>query len=71
MRQTQDWQVGAMVKVGFVADLHVHEKVASPGNYRPDGYVLSRGEQVYAFVPHDGGLRRAVDFAEARRIIQE
>lgn len=68
MRQT--WAVGATVRVGFINGLHVHERVTSPGNYRPDGYILSRGEQLYTFVPHDGGIQKAQSFDHAREIIR-
>ncbi len=66
----QTWNVGDTVRVGFVAGLIVAEKVASPRNYRPDGYVLTRGDAIYAFVPHDGGLRRVRDADEARAEIR-
>lgn len=69
MKTKNEWLVGAEVKVGFVAGLHVHEKVASPGNYRPDGYILSKGQSIYAFVPHNGGLNKCGSFAEAREVI--
>ena len=66
-----NWQIGATVRVGFVDGMHVHEKVTSPGNYRPDGYILSRGHRIYSFVPHAGGLQRADSFDEARLQITE
>lgn len=65
-----NWQVGATVRVGFLNGLHVHEKVASPGNFRPDGFILSRGEQVYAFVPHNGGIVKCASFEAARQEIK-
>jgi len=70
MKTKQEWQVGAEVKVGFVAGLHIHEKVASPNNYRPDGYILSKGNSIYAFVPHNGGLNKCASFDAAREVIQ-
>jgi hypothetical protein len=63
------WLIGAEVKVGFISGLHVHEKVASPGNYKPDGYILSRGNTLYAFIPHHG-LTKCVSFEEAREVIK-
>lgn len=36
----QNWTIGSIVKVGFVAGLEVLEKIATPGNYLPDQYVL-------------------------------
>lgn len=54
MRAKQDWSVGQQVKVGFMS-LEVLEKVATPGNYAPDGYILTTARgQLYAFVPHHG-----------------
>lgn len=51
----QDWQVGATVKVGFLA-LVVMASVATPGDYKPDAYVLANaaGDKFYVFVPHNG-----------------
>ena len=68
MKTQQDWQVGATVKVGFLNGLHVHEKVASPGNYKPDGYILSKGETVYAFIPHFG-ISKCANMDDARAVI--
>jgi len=49
---------GNIVKVGFLT-LHVVEKVATPGDYAPDAYVLTNleGTRVYRFVPHKGLTR--------------
>lgn len=54
----QTWEVGATVKVGFMA-LVVTEKVPTPGDFMPDMYrLVSRdGSRHYEFVPHKG-LRR-------------
>lgn len=50
----QDWSVGKTVRVGFL-DLVVLSKVATPGDHKPDAYVLTgRGGQTYSFVPHLG-----------------
>lgn len=40
MASKQKWEVGQIVKVGFVAGLEVIGKVATPGDYMPDLYVL-------------------------------
>lgn len=65
-RAKQDWTVGQTVKVGFLANLEVLEKVATPGDYRPDLYVLRSAKGVlYSFVPHNG-LTRCETLAEAR-----
>ena len=50
----QDWSVGKTVHVGFLY-LVVLSKVATPGDHKPDAYVLTgRGGQTYSFVPHRG-----------------
>lgn len=50
----QNWEIGAMVKVGFMT-LVVAAAVATPGDYKPDAYVLrSTKGQFYKFVPHNG-----------------
>ncbi|EHP41914.1 hypothetical protein OR16_17002 [Cupriavidus basilensis OR16] len=50
----QSWEVGQQVKVGFLVGLTVIAKIPTPGDFAPDAYVLVRGEQFYAFVPHNG-----------------
>lgn len=35
-----NFEVGQIVKIGFVSGLRVVEKVATPGDYKPDLYVL-------------------------------
>ena len=51
----QVWQVGETVKVGFLS-LRILARVATPGNYLPDQYVLTdkTGERFYRFIPHNG-----------------
>lgn len=50
----QNWTVGQTVKVGFMA-LTVLAAVATPGDYKPDAYVLqSSNGTFYQFVPHNG-----------------
>ena len=51
----QVWEVGEAVKVGFLT-LIVTGKEATPGDYKPDAYLLcSRdGQKRYRFVPHNG-----------------
>lgn len=53
-KSKQAWTVGSVVKVGFVAGLTVIAAVATPGDGAPDAYVLTRAEQFYSFVPHNG-----------------
>jgi len=68
----QNWEVGNTVNVGFMQGLEVLEKVASPANWRPDGYVLlGSAGQLYAFVPHAGGLKKVRDRAEAVETITQ
>lgn len=51
----QVWEVGEMIKVGFLS-LLVTGKEATPGDYRPDAYLLCNqaGTKRYRFVPHFG-----------------
>lgn len=53
-RSAQKWEVGQTVKVGFMV-LTVLEIVPTPGDYRPDQYILTSSKgQKYAFTPHHG-----------------
>jgi hypothetical protein len=58
-RAKQTWQVGDIVKVGFVAGLEVVAKVATPGDGLPDLYALWQPStnRFYQFVPHNGLTR--------------
>jgi len=64
----QNWEVGEAVKVGFLT-LIVSAKVATPGDYLPDAYVLTdkSATKFYRFVPHNGLVRcdSLVDAMEA------
>ena len=53
-RTNQQWTAGSKVKVGFMT-LTVIESVPTPGDYKPDAYILesSNGKR-YRFVPHNG-----------------
>ncbi|MBN9534839.1 MAG: hypothetical protein J0H10_15955 [Alphaproteobacteria bacterium] len=54
-RASQNWTIGATVNVGFLKNLTVKEKVATPGDYRPDAYILEAASGArYEFVPHCG-----------------
>lgn len=55
----QSWQVGDVVKVGFVTGLEVIKKIPTPGDYRPDFYVLwqPKTNRFYSFQPHYGLTR--------------
>lgn len=68
----QDWAAGSTVKVGFLT-LKVIAKVATPGDFKPDAYVLSSATAFYSFVPHNGLTKitagEAADLvAEGKRI---
>ena len=67
---SQTWEVGSAVKVGFLT-LTIKAKVATPGDYAPDAYILvnAPGTQLYRFVPHRGVEKITVD--EARDMIAE
>lgn len=64
----QVWIIGEIVKVGFVDGLEVIKKIATPGDYRPDFWVLWQGNtnRFYAFQPHFG-LTRCGSLDEAMR----
>ena len=51
----QCWEVGESVKVGFLT-LRVMAKVPTPGDFRPDAYILTNndGTKRYRFTPHHG-----------------
>lgn len=54
-KSEQVWVVGEMVKVGFMR-LRVMATQATPGDYKPDAYVLAnaKADKFYRFVPHNG-----------------
>lgn len=51
----QVWEVGEVVKVGFLS-LRITRKEATPGDFAPDAYYLTdkTGTKEYRFVPHNG-----------------
>jgi hypothetical protein len=65
----QSWQIGDTVKVGFVSGLEVVKKIATPGDHKPDAYVLWQAStnRFYQFVPHNG-LVRCDSLAQAMAI---
>ena len=67
-KSKQNWTAGAIVKVGFLS-LTVVAVVATPGDFKPDAYVLSSKTAFYEFVPHNG-LNKITPF-EARELIAE
>ena len=52
----QNWQIGAVVRVGFLHDMHV-VAVAAVRDYLPDHYLLQRAGVWYRFTPHHGLTR--------------
>ncbi len=54
-KRTQVWEVGEMVKVGFLT-LRITAKVPTPGDFAPDAYLLTNkdGTKNYRFTPHYG-----------------
>lgn len=68
MKAKQNWAVGGQVKVGFLT-LTVVAKVATPGDFAPDAYVLSGKTAFYVFVPHNG--LHKLEAHEARELIAE
>lgn len=69
-RTKQNWNVGQTVKVGFMT-LTVLAAVATPGDYKPDAYVLSAKGSFYRFVPHNGLVKLDVFSAlEAVSLVQ-
>lgn len=65
----QTWVAGNEVRIGFLTGFIVLEKVASPGNWLPDGYVLQRAGKLYAFIPHSG-LTQQGSVEDARNFIE-
>ena len=55
----QSFEEGQVVKIGFVDGLEVVKKIATPGDGRPDFYVLWQPIKnvFYAFQPHCGLTR--------------
>lgn len=51
----QVWAVGEIVKVGFLS-LRVMATQATPGDYKPDAYILAnaKADKFFRFVPHNG-----------------
>lgn len=52
----QTWTAGSTVKVGWLS-LTVVAAKQTPGDYKPDAYLLQRGAVYYEFVPHNGLTR--------------
>ncbi len=53
-RSKQTWTPGSQVKIGFLT-LTVLDLIRTPGDHRPDIYLLAdRKGQQYKFTPHHG-----------------
>lgn len=65
-RSKQNWEIGEVVKVGFLNGLTVVAKIPTPGDYAPDAYALSQAStgRIYRFVPHKG-IERCLNIAQA------
>jgi len=51
----QSWQLGQMVTVGLVKNLRVIQLVPTPGDFKPDKYILeSMKGKLYGFTPYHG-----------------
>ena len=63
----QAWQSGQIVNVGFIKGLVVRDKIATPGDHRPDFYTLWQPatNRWYSFQPHYGLARHECE-TEAR-----
>lgn len=64
----QVWTSGSIVKVGFMT-LTVVAAIATPGDYKPDAYIVASKTQAYLFIPHNGLEKITND--EARRLMIE
>lgn len=64
----QDWAVGNAVRVGFMT-LTVVAAVATPGDFKPDAYVLASKAAFFHFVPHNGLNKITAD--EARALVAD
>lgn len=52
---TQDFSIGATVKIGFLKNLKVLAVGETPGDFRPDCYILQAATGAkYRFQPHYG-----------------
>jgi hypothetical protein len=66
----QKWEIGQQVRVGFLT-LVVKAAIPTPGDFRPDSYILSNlsGDKLYVFTPHHGIER--IDEREALELMRE
>jgi hypothetical protein len=66
----QDWCAGQEVRCGFMR-LLVKQKVPTPGDYRPDMYLMQDPKHLnrfYQFTPHYGLERLDATDLEAARL---
>jgi hypothetical protein len=57
-RSKQSWTIGSKVNVGFLKGLTVVEAIKTPGDYKPDIYILVAANGArYEFTPHNGIAR--------------
>lgn len=54
----QSWELGQTVTVGLVKNLRVIQKVPTPGDWKPDKYILESAKgKLYEFIPYHGLLK--------------
>ncbi|QMV32397.1 hypothetical protein 8G_00003 [Ralstonia phage Hyacinthe] len=63
----QDWSTGSIVRIGFMS-LTVVAAIPTPGDSRPDSYVLASKTAFYRFTPHHGVEKISAD--EARELVE-
>jgi hypothetical protein len=64
----QNWAPGQTVKVGFLS-LMVVACIPTPGDFKPDAYLLASKTAFYEFVPHHGLTK--LSQPEAARMIAD
>lgn len=54
--RNQSWNIGDKVNIGFMKGLIIINVELTPGDYKPDAYILqnSNNANLYRFVPHNG-----------------
>lgn len=51
--KNKNWEIGAVVSIGFMKDLVV-KSVRAEYDGLPDIYTLERNGKMYEFIPHNG-----------------
>ena len=51
----QSWELGQTVTVGLVKNLRVIQRIPTPGDFKPDKYILeAMNGKLYEFTPYHG-----------------